>query len=338
MINILIIGGSNSRLKNGYTKTLLEKFQAAEISCQINNISLGANTCLLGLISLLDIKDAIDYDLVMIEYSVNDYSMMLQGDILLWRASYEGLIRCVFKKYARAKICCVLLGRSDAKPVLWESQISETKLIAKHYGNVIIADVQANISRQIGQDNLYADPLHYSDSGQVAAGNYTASRIFEEIGKTNSILPPPIYSYALDSVGILNFSDFAGGKFHEFSNSIIQIKALELTLGKDVEFTVPGEIICIMFLSVPGAGSFRVSCGKQSAVVHTLHDGVESGKFLFLPLTAYSRWFQNKEISNKIKFEVIHYYSGEADWPNFHVNPSKSEAPVVYLSKILYRT
>ncbi len=259
-MNVLIVGGSNSRLKTGYTSSLRSKLEL--LGCQIDtftNISLGANTCLLGIVSLLDLKDGISYDIVVLEYSVNDYSMVARGDWSLWRASYEGIVRKIFRLWPASKLCCVLLGRSNVDAILWDRQINETKSIAKHY-NAIVCDAQYCVPLSIEGDSVYADPMHYSQLAQDFTGNLAAKLICDRDKCASNIFPQAFYDSVFDKVAVLDISTLGTGKKRIFSTSIVKIEALELGISDSFEVDIPGQLVCVMFVSKLTAKSFFLKC------------------------------------------------------------------------------
>jgi hypothetical protein len=339
-MNVLALGGSNTRMIAGYTKWLREELQAMESAPLVfDNLALGANTCLLGIVSLLEHHAAREYDLIVIEYSVNDYAMVASNDLDLWRASFEGLIRMVSLRWPRARTCCLMLGRSNVDETLWERQMAETRHIAAHYPAVLLADAQAKL-RQSGVPELeiYADPMHFAPAAQQAAGRMVAELVRNAAPLNPSPLPARLHPHALDNVGAMDLSAFAlDGQAREFSNSVVQVRATTMRLGDRLRVDVPGVPVCVVFVSTPGCGSFLMSSGDDHALVHTLHDGVRDGKFPFLPLSAYGRWWKYSPGPRSVSFEALPFTDRPADWPTFHVVPSSEAQPVVHLSKLLFR-
>ena len=337
-MNVLVVGGSNSRMQAGYTKWLVEELATLGRPVErFDNLALGANSCLLGLVSLCEFEGEPHYDAVVIEYSVNDYAMMVSGDLPLWRAAYEGLLRQVCRRWPRALVCCVLLGRSNMEPALWARQMEETHRIASHYPAVVIADAQAQ-ARELGwpDERIYADPMHYSAEMQERAGGLAARSIAGR-RQQDASMPAPLNDIVFDPVGLLDLGALDEPRSRTFSNSVVHMRTLELHLGERVNVQVPGAPICIVFVSSQGCGSFRMVAGDREALVHTLHDGVRDGKHAFLPLSAYGTWWRDNRTDWRLTLFPVADAQGPADWPTFHVVPSAEPQPVVCFSKILYR-
>lgn len=337
-MNVLIIGGSNSRRKVGYTKFLFEELLGHTSIDKFTNIALGANTCLMGLISLAELSEDHDYNLIMLEYSVNDYAMTARGETSIWSAAFEGLIRQVCRRWPNAIVCCVILGRSNVDKLLWESQILKTHIIASHYPQVVLADVQGYLPQMLPSERLYDDPMHYSREASEIAGPFIANLVLSRKCSQSHVLPAPLNESVFDPVGVLDFANFKKLYNRVFSNSIITLNTMELALGDSFEFTLPGPLISVVFVSTQGAGSFRIESGGQSAVIHTLHKGVRDGKHAFLPLSTYGSWWKNPFVQCKVRITTIPHHRTAADWPTNLGVSSSTEKPAIFLSKILYRT
>lgn len=339
-MKVLALGGSNTRMIAGYTKWLKDDLQATQSDPLVfDNLALGANTCLLGISSLVEHTPAHDYDLVIIEYSVNDYAMWASQDADLWQASYEGLLRMVARRWPRARICCLLLGRSNVDPALWDRQVEETRRIAAHYPCAFFADSLTYLkSIGLSPQTIYADPMHYGAGAQEAVGHWLAAQVTAPWTGASGPLPDRLHPQALDDIGVMDLSTFAlDGQPREFSNSVVSVRAATMKLGDRLTVDVPGVPVCVVFVSTQGCGSFLMRAGDAAALVHTLHDGVRDGKFPFLPLSAYGRWWRAAPMPGPVSFEVLPHTDRPADWPTFHVVPSTEEHPVVHLSKLLYR-
>lgn len=337
-MNVLIIGGSNSLKKMGYTKFLLEELIVHTNIDKFTNISLGANTCLMGLISLTELSEECAYDVIVIEYSVNDYAMTARGETHIWSVAFEGLIRNVCLRWPNAIICCVILGRSNAETSLWENQVLETRMIAAHYPQVVLADVQAYLPEFVPSERLYDDPRHISQEASAIAGSFVANLILSKDDSHNRSLPSPRSDTVFDKVGVMDFTDFKISRNRVFTNSLITLNTMEMSVGENFEFDLPGPLISVVFVSAQGAGSFRIESGGQSAVIHTLHRGVRDGEHRFLPLSSYGKWWQHPFRACRVKITPIPHHRGTADWPTNLGVPSLAEKPAVYLSKVLYRT
>lgn len=113
-MKLLVIGGSNSLMKRGYVEELDRLVQAENVHgiTQIDNVSVGANGCIRGLESakLSKIKN---YDVVVIEYFINDFQIISRDGVGFWLSSYEGLIRYILSENPAIIIAPLLLGRRD---------------------------------------------------------------------------------------------------------------------------------------------------------------------------------------------------------------------------------
>jgi hypothetical protein len=336
-MNLLIIGGSNSVKKLGYTKFLFEELIRHTSIDKVSNISLGANTCLMGLISLIELSDEYIYDVIVIEYSVNDYAMTARGDSLIWSAAFEGLIRNTCCRWPKAIICYVMLGRSNVEKPLWENQLQETRNIVAHYPQVVLSDVQAYLPELVPSDRLYEDPRHISQEASEIAGSFVANLILSKKCLNKRKLPSPLSDSVFDKMGVIDFSDFENSRNRMFSNSLITLNTMEISIGEYFEFSLPGPLISLVFVSTQGVGSLLIESEEQSAVIHTLHGGVRDGKHPFLPLSTYGSWWRNTIKEYKIKITSIPHHQAKADWPTNLGVSSLSEKPTVFLSKVLYR-
>jgi hypothetical protein len=102
----LILGGSNSLKRGGYTDTLRRTLRDVTFV----NLAVGATPCVMGLERCAEVADD-HFDVVIIEYLINDFGLGGPEGLPLWRAGYEGLMREVLRLWPEARIVAVQLGR-----------------------------------------------------------------------------------------------------------------------------------------------------------------------------------------------------------------------------------
>jgi hypothetical protein len=336
---LLAIGGSNTRMKAGYIRSLRSGLERGGIELgSLRNISLGANSCLMGLISLETESDIEKPDIVTIEYAVNDYALVASDMSDLWHAAYEGLVRQVRRRWPEALICCIILGREEYRKDLWEIITSGTRRIAEHYPNVIFVDCPTSLHPNLdGEEHhaLFADPMHYCPAMQDAAGQLAADMILSAPKGAVAPMPHSLHPESLDPISVVDFSAM-DGVTETFQNSAVMAKALKLEAGKTLSVSLPGRLVAISFVSRKDGGSFIIQNGNQAALIHTLHRDIRDEKFAFLPLSAVGNWWKGDNEPSVLSITPVGSQS-EADWPIFHVGPATTPGGFVYLLQAIVR-
>lgn len=336
-MNILVVGGSNSRMLKGYTGYLKEELARLGVDvARYDNLSLGANTSLMGL-QLLEGVNGASYDWILLEYSVNDYAMTGRGEWEIWRATLEGLLRIAIRKWPAARVCYVLLGRSNVKQHLWDRQVAETVAIVSHYPSVVASNVYEHfLSFPDSSSSLYADPMHYSDAGQRLAGEFTAKVLLSSGLSNNLMLPAPLSEDVVDPIRVLNFSELGLGRLKVFKNSVVDINSLELKRGDSIRLRIPGAPIGLVFVSAVDSGSLCLEVDGHRCSSDTLHEGVRERKFPFLPLSTWLGCW-NRSGAVDIKISAMDSSVGDDSLPVFNVVPPVEDCFSVYLHKLIYR-
>jgi hypothetical protein len=336
-IKLLALGGSNTFMLKGYMASLRDALKIPPEN--IRNLALGANSCLMGLISLASETEIENPDVVVIEYAVNDYALLVAGQASVWVAAYEGLVRQVSRRFPEALICCVILGRSDSQPGRWNVITEGTTRIAANYANTVVVDCPRTLSKYFTEidGDTFSDPLHYGERARTAAGLLVADAIKAAPQPTARPLPAPIDSDALDPVAVVDFSRLRPEGRQTFENSVVSTDCLRLEIGSSISVELPGPLIAISFISRKDGGSFLMRWNDKSALVHTLHDQVESGNFPFLPLSAVGNWWKEPNAPGQLMIEPISNCADPADWPVYHVGPTVDGAAAVYLHQLLVR-
>jgi len=117
-MNILIVGGSNSVMKHGYSDQLADLLDRPDMitltgsKAQITNLSVGANSAMRGLETLKG-ADLDGIDLLILEYFINDLPVFSRDGAEFWLACYEGMIRYALSMNPRLRIMPLMLGRRD---------------------------------------------------------------------------------------------------------------------------------------------------------------------------------------------------------------------------------
>jgi hypothetical protein len=339
-LNVLAIGGSNTLMLKGYIATLRSVLKAEGVSANIRNIALGANSCLMGLISLSTTADIEVPDVVIIEYAVNDYALITVGYAELWLAGYEGLVRQVSRRWPEAQIYCVILGRADSEELPWQIISDGTKKISDHYPNAFLIDYPAwlrDFNQNATVDDIYEDPMHYGESSRSAVGLLLAGAIFASPPSTIQTLPEPLTSDVFDPVSVISFADLFPDNRHDSTNSVVAVESARVVLGDSISVDLPGRLIAISFVSRADSCSFTMTLNEQSALVHTLHSRVHSGEFAFLPLSVVGDWWKGANVGGELVLTPVTDRNEPADWPAFHVGPASGCDGSIYLHQALVK-
>lgn len=286
MLNISILGASNSILKNGYVPRVQEALKALGVECSIENFSVGATSCLRGMVPLLA-GDIPRSDVIILEYSITDMPYLTEVGESVWRASYEGLVRTAALTHPESHIVCLILGRSQekffARQDIMRKNIHD---IASKY-NVSVVDFDAELRSLLPDveefEMCYKDMAHYQPplpTSLCAAS--IAKEIYRRLG--SSAVVDTTTANVFDEAKVIKFPENFGQykEIKTFENSRLKVITLRLRLGESIELPAGIRPLGLEFVSWTDSCNIKIHRGENFQILHSLHGKVKTKQFSFL--------------------------------------------------------
>ncbi|SFV13540.1 SGNH/GDSL hydrolase family protein [Pseudoduganella namucuonensis] len=183
-MRILIIGGSNSLLKDGYVSHLQQSLQG-HTEVHVDQASVGATTSLAAIGRLFDTYRAGQYDFILYEYSINDaghFAPRPRGD-QSWQLCLYLLIKAAAQLYPNAVLVPLVFAMerhfSPAQPSpFYDMQIAAFRALGLHA--IDIRQWLAALFLGNKPAWLYRDEAHYAAPHATAlVGAAIAARLLE---------------------------------------------------------------------------------------------------------------------------------------------------------------
>lgn len=295
-MNILVIGGSNSLLKNGYVHHL----EQALAPVQIRQISVGATSTLAGIGRLFDTAGQQDVDVILYEYSINDaghFAWRPDGG-RSWLLSLHLLVKAAAQLYPNAVLVPLVfamrrfasLAESDPFYALQTETFAALNLpfidMRRWFAEFFICGTP---------DWLYGDEAHYSVP-------YAAAMIGSEVARRLPVLRGTAETLAvtwqrmqqLSPHGALEMFYVPGASLGQFAtgpvevqqdgNRLMQLTFLRMHAGSQLTMRTEMFPLVLYLKSDVQHDSVRVTVDSEgvrgSVVTGTRHLSTASGRFI----------------------------------------------------------
>jgi hypothetical protein len=316
-LKISIVGGSNSVMREGYSKYLNNYLhQATSQETSIKYYSLGGVSNIFGLIQQDRYNIARNSDIIFFEYCVNDrhaievdcYSLELAGK------SLEGFIRKCQKANPFCLIVLIIFGVNKEDYYQTTCALSELyQSIGEHYRLPVI-NLTNLLNEQKGQGfvkSLYGDKdvAHYTRPFGVKIVAQTIVEQLDKIGVIRSLNSTknfsenlgikPIYQDNFENLAF--FEHFEQGKFFDhhprisvYQNTVYREKIFTLTQGNSLKFWLKGKLAALYIKSDLNDGLIEINFAEQRLVTSTYSEWVNNIKpqnvinLVTLPLSKFS--------------------------------------------------
>ncbi|MBB5417202.1 lysophospholipase L1-like esterase [Paraburkholderia atlantica] len=336
-MKILLIGGSNLVMTSGISLQLPRFLKMAGLAADpvVTNLSVGGTGSLFGLERLVR-HDGADYDLVVIEYGINDL-FAFQKDVCLWRAGFRGLLELACRKFPSAMIVSLILGRRSESTWYDQSEMHDemTAISAEYGATVVNADghfKRSGLGFGEGFASLYRDLTHYATplvDGYIA--QYCALHIANIINKPRSRNGS---GPSADTGRIrMHVTPFPGAQ-RDFKGSRFQWRAGRLDLGKKIAIDVKGVPIGMSFVSVPESCALHLDIAGKKCIVNTSTAWTQNGMFPFLVTHAplLRIWNKSEPLPDFTRVEITAIDTASVLWKQSlvqeHGYPEGSPEPV----------
>jgi len=317
-MKILVVGGSNTAMRPGYVGDLSELLKtdaSEEDSFEVHAIALGANACTMGL-ELLQGVDVTEYDVVCIEYFIND--TLLLGALKnrpTWVGAYSGLHQLIRTASPKTKILNLILCRMRLRGS--EEPMRRLVFDIANEFSASVLDIDAILRSSLPNEEftkLYSNNSHYAHGAATAriAGLVARELLSLDSSSASSVNKKSDNRVSFEHAGVLSLHTELKGTRKSFKNSRYSINAACLRHGSPLAVTVPGSLISVSFLSVPATGSILISeDGETPVLVDTLHKDVIASRWKFLVQSVIFKdksWSESPDAlasARTVRFELV---------------------------------
>lgn len=297
-LKVAIIGGSNSFMRNGYTKYLQEYIvEETGENVELSNFSLGGVTSLCGVIQNCRHNIAKNHDIIFYEYCVNDRSAVIDGQYSTRKAgmALEGFIRQAKSMNPFCVIIILIFGTNLPRYYNNCCQISAMyESVARRYDIPVINITEILLATKGFKfiKSLYKkdDPAHYArPQGTKIIGKLIA----EQIVANNWLIPKfqqinKYYRMYTGHLQNLQFISNFDSQLHQnniekstFKNSLFEEEIYTIKADASLNFQFKGRLLGIMLKSDWYDGLFKIRLGDQELIT-----------------SSFSAWVEEEEMSN----------------------------------------
>ncbi|MBD3765381.1 MAG: SGNH/GDSL hydrolase family protein, partial [Rhodobacterales bacterium] len=258
--SVVLLGGSNTLMTGGWSARLAERLPAG---WRLENRGIGGTSSLMGIYRLLSKPDWQAGDVVVWEYAINEYPLMVESETPL-SVLFDHIAWLV--RLCEERRLCLL-------PVVMETedQARMTDLdpyaarLRKFFADCGVPIVDCRVLRTsppfAGQPTgaIYSDFLHYRlDAGFTEA---IAQAVVDRLDGLKPLTQVPQREVAQRRARRLQaFTDFQGEGAAHFENSIIAIDYHRFSRGCTAN--VRGQIKGAIILATPDGAGFRLIHGS----------------------------------------------------------------------------
>lgn len=284
-MKILIIGGSNSLLKDGYVTHLAQSLQGYA-EAEIIQISVGATTSLSAIGRLYETYAGTPVDVVLYEYSINDTGHFAPrpGGADSWLFCFHLLLKAAAQLYPTATFVPLVLAQqqhfSSAAPhPIYDAQIRAFQELA-----LPVIDVRAALSSLfLGRAPawLYRDPAHYDTPHATSiVGAIVAQRLLTlkaqnaepltaTVARLQSVSPfTRLQAMYLPGVNLEQFTSGPVQRAHT-GNRLMQLDYLRMLPGSRLELNSEMFPLALFLKSDPQHDALQLELSSDDGLVFT---------------------------------------------------------------------
>ncbi|ELX11377.1 hypothetical protein Jab_2c34960 [Janthinobacterium sp. HH01] len=310
-MKILIIGGSNSLLKDGYVTHLAQSLQGYA-EAEIIQISVGATTSLSAIGRLYETYAGTPVDVVLYEYSINDTGHFAPrpGGADSWLFCFHLLLKAAAQLYPTATFVPLVLAQqqhfSSAAPhPIYDAQIRAFQELA-----LPVIDVRAALSSLfLGRAPawLYRDPAHYDTPHATSiVGAIVAQRLLTlkaqnaepltaTVARLQSVSPfTRLQAMYLPGVNLEQFTSGPVQRAHT-GNRLMQLDYLRMLPGSRLELNSEMFPLALFLKSDPQHDALQLELSSDDGLVFnsrvaTRHADTETLPFVYSSIPLPLLW------------------------------------------------
>ncbi|WP_036477070.1 SGNH/GDSL hydrolase family protein [Myxosarcina sp. GI1] len=373
ILNIAIAGGSNSLIRNGYTKYLNDSIgQITGRQTRLNYYAVGGVTNVHALVQNYRYSIEVNSDLIFYEYCINTrhaieikkYSLELAGKAL------EGFIRRVKNLNPQCIIIILIFGVNLDDYYENDCDVSNLyELIGKHY-DIPIVNLTSLLIKERGIDftkSLYnnKDHAHYTRPYGVKVVADRIVKYLKNLGITEVLTSkdyrqktelenlsniPKLYQDNFEQLAFLDcFQDncFTGNKpkVSVYQNSVFKEQNYTIDRETSLNFFLKGRLAGIYIKSDLNDGFFRINFNSQQLVTSSFsswNNYIKSQNISFISLPLLK--FSPSTDFNKLSISICPDYPEKFELDIFKTvpmrnNPNKWKLNIIgvaYIGEISY--
>lgn len=299
---LLFLGGSNTMMAPGYADAAVASLTARYGALdRVTNLAVGANTIIHGLMVAKATTDLSDYDLVVVEYGVNDIRLSADDAMSTWRAGAEGLIRHLLADRPDRRVLFVQFNRRAMKPYHFRPGRELRDLVA-HYRrthDVAMLDLDSLLRRTLFKDEtafaaLYADDAHFR---RPTISAFVGALVAAEVAaapapRAPAQLPDPVHPWHFQHAALIDLVPDRATAQPLFRNSRFALPARKVPVGEELRLDLPGALIGLEFVSTPAAATLRATEGAAAPVAMHSRHATAGARYPFLLQSTPMSWKQ----------------------------------------------
>lgn len=295
-MNIVVIGGSNSLLKEGYLTHLAQALPAA----RIRQLSVGATSTLAAIGRLFDTAGEQEPDVILYEYSINDaghFAWRPDGD-RSWMLAFHLLVKAAVRLYPNAVLVPLVFAMRRSAPLSLHDPFYDLQINTFAALRLPFIDMRSWLGQRFAGDPpawLYGDEAHYSAPDATAMiGNEVARRLaarddeMETLSVTWQRMQQlsPHGAFDMFYVPAANLLQFVTGPAEpgQDGNRLMQLSYLRMHAGSRLAMRTEMFPLALYLKSDAGHDSVRVSVDSEavrgSVVTGTRHADTDSCRFI----------------------------------------------------------
>jgi hypothetical protein len=295
-IKVLFIGGSNTVMKNGYSAETIRALGEYFDLERVDNLAIGGTSVGMGLWTTLNFDPSCHYDLVFVEYTVNDYGYSKDPAAFdAWRWALQALLGHLRRRFPRAAIHTLIFGRrgKHLDPRQRALVDATLEISAACHAHPIMVDAYLHGLLPEGESDhgLFADRGHYKRPLVTSlAANYISRVVVACDRRAQGHALAPVTPSPVQHADHRLFAPL--GEVRDFRNSLYQLRAVALEVGGPwQEITIPGELVQLNYISTRESARIIVAEDAESPVAFdTLHKRTDNGEFAFLIRNLMFNW------------------------------------------------
>lgn len=295
-MNILIIGGSNSLLKDGYVTHLAQALPFA----RIRQLSVGATSTMAAIGRLFDTAGQQEPDVILYEYSINDaghFAWRPDGGHS-WLLAFHLLVKVAAQLYPNAVLVPLVFAMRRASLPSLPDPFHALQINAFSALDLPFIDVRSWLGQFFVYDPpawLYGDEAHYAVPYATAMiGSEVARRLLALESQTETLAVTWQRMQQLSPHGALDVFYVPAANLREFvtgpaepgqdSNRLMQLSFLRMHAGSRLSMRTAMFPLALYLKSDAGHGSLRVSLESDavrgSVVTGTRHSDIGTCRFI----------------------------------------------------------
>lgn len=289
-MKIFLIGGSNTRSKDGWSPGFAKRVARERPADVVTNLSVGATSSVLGTWRIINDAGLRPGDVVVWEYALNDMTYIAMQPELepVLLSNIEQMIRFCARR--RLRLAPLIFA---PKPNGMRAQLStyhrELLRLFRVY-SVEVFDLTIAFRQHLGRKNIpahhYENRVHYLPGDEII--DFTIDGALGLVSRAEVPRPRrrPVWEQALRPLEEL--TGFEGGNRGVFENSMLSLPTFQIPEDGTLKISLPraGRIAAIIHFATASGTPVRASIGSETRVMSTRIDE----KFFSKPLLKAFIW------------------------------------------------